>query len=122
MNVNKFFALSGLFLFITAPITTLSATTSYTQEVVQEKPKKEILISINSTYYKNPSQVIEGLFKQARIYDFTIDEKVKDIKNKNIQFKNKTVQQALDILSKLYNISFKVEEIGKEKFYSVETR
>ena len=120
--MNKFFALLGLFLIITASNTCLSAPKIINQEVVQEKTKKEILISINSTYYKNPSQVIEGLFKQAKIYDFTIDEKVKDLKNKNIQFKNKTLQQALDILSKLYNISFKVEEIGKEKFYSVETR
>ena len=117
---NLFFVLSFLST-LAAPLN------SYTQPVqpvfqVEEKTKKEILISINSTYYKNPAQVVEGVFKQARIYDFTIDEKVKEMKNKNIQFKNKTVQQALDILSKLYNITFKIEEIGKEKFYSVETR
>jgi hypothetical protein len=119
--MNNLFFVLGFISTLAAPLN------NYSQPVqpvfqVEEKTKKEILISINSTFYKDPSQVVEGVFKQARIYDFTIDEKVKEIKNKNIQFKNKTVQQALDILSKLYNVSFKVEEIGKEKFYSVETR
>ena len=119
--MNNLFFVLGFLSTLAAP---LNSYTKPAQPVfqVEEKTKKEILISINSTYYKNPAQVVEGVFKQARIYDFTIDEKVKEMKNKNIQFKNKTVQQALDILSKLYNITFKVEEIGKEKFYSVETR
>jgi hypothetical protein len=119
--MNNLFFVLGFISTLAAPLNNYSHTFQSGFQV-QEIPKKEILISTNSTYYKNPAQVVEGVFKQARIYDFTIDEKVKEIKNKNIQFKNKTVQQALDILSKLYNISFKVEEIGKEKFYSVETR
>lgn len=119
--MNNLFFVLGFLSTLAAPLN------NYSQPVYaiiqeDEKPKKEILISINSTYYKNPAQVVEGVFKQAKIYDFTIDDKVKDIKNKNIQFRNKTVQQTLDILSKLYNISFKVEEVGKEKFYSVEVR
>jgi hypothetical protein len=119
--MNNVFFVLGFLSTLAAPLNNYSKPV---QPVIQveDKPKKEILININSTFYKDPSQVVEGVFKQARIYDFTIDEKVKEIKNKNIQFKNKTVQQALDILSKLYNVSFKVEEIGKEKFYSVETR
>jgi len=120
--MNNLFAILGLACIISAPVEDFSAPNIYKQESQEEKPKKELLISINSTYYKNPSQVIEGFFKQAKIYDFTIDDKVKELKNKNIQFKNKTVQQSIDILSKLYNITFKVEEIGKEKFYSVEVR
>jgi hypothetical protein len=120
--MNNIFCLLGLAVILSAPVENFSAPVLTIQETVPEKTKKEILISTNSTYYNNPSQVIEGVFKQARIYDFTIDEKVKELKNRNIQFKNKTVQQAFDILSKLYNISFKVEEIGKEKFYSVEAR
>lgn len=120
--MNKIFAILGLAVIISAPIKNYAASIPITTQAGDEKPKKEILVSINSTFYKNPSQVVEGVFKQAGIYDFTIDEKVKDLKNKNIQFKNKTVQQALDILSRLYNITFKVEEIGKDKFYTVEAR
>ena len=119
--MNNVFFVLGFLSTLAAPLNNYSKPV---QPVIQveDKPKKEILININSTFYKDPSQVVEGVFKQARIYDFTIDVNVKEIKNKNIQFKIKSVQQALDILSKLYNVSFKVEEIGKEKFYSVETR
>lgn len=84
-----------------------------------EKPKKEILISIRSNYYKDANSVIEAVFKQANILDFSIDEKVKEIKSKNIQFKNKTLMQTFEILSKFYNIKFEITEIGKDKFYAV---
>jgi hypothetical protein len=81
--MNNLFFVLGFISTLAAPLN------NYSQPVqpvfqVDEKPKKEILVSINSTYYKNPSQVVEGVFKQARIYDFTIDEKVKESKNKNI--------------------------------------
>ena len=85
----------------------------------EEKPKKEILISMRSNFYQNASSVIESVFKQANINDFSIDEKVKDIKAKNIQFRNKTLSQSLDILSKFYNVKFEITDVGKDKFYSV---
>lgn len=88
-------------------------------EQEEDKPKKEILISMRSNFYQNASSVIESVFKQANINDFSIDEKVKDIKAKNIQFRNKTLSQSLDILSKFYNVKFEIADVGKDKFYSV---
>ena len=44
---------------------------SYSQDI--PKPKKEILISVNSTYYKNAKEVVEGFFKQANIRNKSID-------------------------------------------------
>ena len=114
-NLFAFLTCLGLF---TAPY---HFYTPSMQSVFQtdEKPKKEILISIRSNYYQDANSVIEAVFKQANILDFSIDEKVKEIKSKNIQFKNKTLLQTFEILSKFYNIKFEITEIGKEKFYAV---
>lgn len=89
-----------------------------------EKPKKEILVSISSKYYKNPVQVIEGFFKQANIYDFSIadNEKLEKMDVGNFQFRNRTIDQAIKRLSSEYKIVFEVEEIGKDKVYKVKMR
>lgn len=92
----------------------LLSSSVYAQE---PKPKKEILISISSGYYKNATQVIEGFLKQAQISDFYIDERIEKIERKNFQFKNKTVDQSVNLLSQFYNIEFKFAE--KKDFVTV---
>jgi len=89
-----------------------------------EKPKKEILISTRSKFYKNPVQVIEGFFKQAGIYDFSIEdnEKLEKMDVGNFQFMNKTIDQAIKRLSAEYKIVFEIEEMGKDKVYRVKMR
>lgn len=89
-----------------------------------EKPKKEILVSISSKYYKNPVQVIEGFFKQANIYDFSIldNEKLRKMDVGNFQFRNITIDQAIKRLSSEYKIVFEIEEVGKDKVYKVKMR
>ena len=78
--------------------------------LAQDEPKpvkKEILVSMSSVYYKNATQVIEGFLKQARITDFFIDERIEKIERKNFQFKNKTIDQSVSLLSQFYNVEFK---------------
>jgi RNA binding exosome subunit len=87
---------------------------AYAQE---PKTKKEILVSISSGYYKNATQVIEGFLKQAQISDFFIDERIEKIERKNFQFKNKTVDQTVNLLSQFYSIEFKFTE--KKDFVTV---
>ncbi len=48
--------------------------------------------------------------KQANISDFFIDKKVDTIESKNFQFKNKTIDQAISLLSRYYNVEFKFSE------------
>ena len=76
----KFLSIVAIFLLLT--------NSAFCQD---QKPKKEILVSISSNYYKNANGVIEGFFKQANITDFFIDEKIEKIERKNFQFKNKTI-------------------------------
>jgi hypothetical protein len=92
----------------------LLSSSVYAQE---PKQKKEVLISMSSAYYKNASQVIEGFLKQAQISDFFIDERIEKIERKNFQFKNKTVDQTVNLLSQFYNIEFKFTE--KKDFVTV---
>lgn len=121
--MNNVFAILGCLCLISTPLRGFSQPVeSFLQ--VDEKPKKEILISIRSKFYKNPVQVIEGFFKQAGIYDFSIedDEKLEKIDVGNFQFKNKTIEQAIKRLSSEYKIVFEIEEVGKDKVYKVKMR
>jgi hypothetical protein len=61
--------------------------------------------------------VIEGFLKQAQISDFFIDERIEKIERKNFQFKNKTVDQTVNLLSQFYSIEFKFTE--KKDFVTV---
>ena len=121
--MNNYFAVLGCLCLLSVPVKAFSQPI---QPIVQvdEKPKKEILISIRSKFYRNPVQVIEGFFKQAGIYDFSIedDEKLEKMDVGNFQFKNKTVDQAIKRLSSEYKIVFEVEEVGKDKVYKVKMR
>jgi len=121
--MNNYFAVLVCLCVLSSPI---NAFFQPIQPIIQvdEKPKKEILISIRSKFYKNPVQVIEGFFKQANIYDFSIedDEKLEKMDVGNFQFKNKTVDQAIKRLSAEYKIVFEVEEVGKDKVYKVKMR
>lgn len=102
----KFLSIFALFLFLSSA--------AFSQD---QKPKKEILVSISSGYYRNATSVIEGFFKQANITDFYIDEKIEKMERKNFQFKNKTVDQSVSLLSMFYNVEFKFTE--KKDFVTV---
>ena len=121
--MNNLFFVLGFLSTLAAPLD------NYSQPVqpyfqVDEKPKKEILISIRSKFYRNPVEVIEGFFKQAGIYDFSIEdnEKLEKMDVGNFQFKNKTVDQSMKRLSSEYKIVFEIEEVGKDKVYKVKMR
>jgi len=102
----KFLSIVAIFLFLSS--------SAFSQD---QKPKKEILVSISSNYYRNATSVIEGFFKQANITDFFIDEKIEKMERKNFQFKNKTVDQSVNLLSMFYNVEFKFSE--KKDFVTV---
>lgn len=87
-----------------------------------EKPKKEILISLNSTYYRNAKEVIEGFFKQANIRNKYIDSSLEKEEKKNFSFVDFTIDEAIGYLSSKYNVQFTVETIGKKKIYNVEPK
>ncbi len=93
---------------------------SYSQDI--PKPKKEILISINSTYYKNAKEVVEGFFKQANIKNKSIDSSLEKAEQKNFSFVGFTIEETMEYLSSKYNIVFKVQSIGKNKIYDVEVK
>jgi hypothetical protein len=90
---------------------------------VEEKAKKEILISIqgNKENYQTPIKVIEGLFKQAGIIDFFIEnpEKIEKKEVGIFQFRNKPLSKAIKIISSIYDLDFEIENDGNEKFYKV---
>ena len=87
-----------------------------------EKPKKEILISLNSTYYRNAKEVIEGFFKQANIRNKYIDSSLEKEDKKNFSFVDFTIDEAIGYLSSKYNVQFTVETLGKKKIYNVEPK
>ena len=79
--------------------------------------KKPVLITLNSRYYKNASQVVEGFFKQAKIFNYSIDIKLEKEDTRNFRFSEKTIEQSSELLSKLYNIT--IESNDKKDFYIV---
>ena len=119
--MNNVFAVIGLMCLVTAPVENpiLPA-----QPVIQvdEKPKKEILISINSSFYRNAKEVVEGFFKQANIRNKYIDSSLEKLDKKNFSFVDFTVDEAVEYLSSKYNVQFSVETIGKKKIYNVEPK
>jgi hypothetical protein len=88
----------------------------------EPKPKKEIMISINSTYYRNAKEVLEGFFKQANIKNKSIDSTLDKTDKKNFSFVDFTQEEAMEYLSAKYNIVFNVQSIGKKKIYNVELK
>jgi hypothetical protein len=88
----------------------------------EPKPKKEISISINSSYYRNAKEVVEGFFKQANIKNKYIDSSLDKADKKNFSFVDFTVDEAVEYLSSKYNVQFSVETIGKKKIYNVEPK
>ena len=88
----------------------------------EPKPKKEISISLNSSYYRNAKEVIEGFFKQANIRNKYIDSSLDKADKKNFSFVDFTVDEAVEYLSSKYNVRFTVETIGKKKIYNVEPK
>lgn len=124
--MNILFAILGLACIISAPLENNSAPNIYTQEFQEEKPKKDILISIqgNKENYKTPVKVIEGLFKQAGIVEYYIEnpEKIEKKEVGIFQFRNRTLSQAIKIISSIYELEFVIEDDSKNKFYKVKMR
>lgn len=121
--MNDVFVILGFLCLFSSPIKGFHQPVQpYVQ--VDEKPKKEILISIRSKFYNNPVQVIESMFKQANIYDFSIEDnkKLEAMDVGNFQIKNKTLDNVIKRLSAEYKIVFEVEEVNKEKTYKVKMR
>lgn len=119
--MNNVFAVFGLMCFLSAPIENFFIPYQLTMQA-DEKPKKEILISLNSTYYRNAKEVVEGFFKQANIRNKYIDSSLEKLDKKNFSFVDFTVDEAVEYLSSKYNVQFTVETIGKKKIYNVEPK
>ena len=107
-------------IFLTLATFFLFGTSSKAQD--EPKPKKEISISLNSSYYRNAKEVIEGFFKQANIRNKYIDSSLDKADKKNFSFVDFTVDEAIEYLSSKYNVQFNVETIGKKKIYNVEPK
>jgi hypothetical protein len=90
---------------------------------VEEKAKKEVFISmqVNKENYQTPVKVIEGLFKQAGIIDFYIEnpEKIEKKEVGIFRFQNRPLSKAIKIISSIYDLDFEIEIDGNEKFYKV---
>ncbi len=119
--MNNVFAVFGLVSLFSAPIANFSQPVSPMVQV-DDKPKKEILISINSSFYRNAKEVVEGFFKQANIRNKYIDSSLEKLDKKNFSFVDFTVDEAVEYLSSKYNVQFSVETIGKKKIYNVEPK
>jgi hypothetical protein len=119
--MNNIFAILSFFCILPTPIKGFSQPVQFMFQV-DEKPKKEILISLNSTYYRNAKEVIEGFFKQANIRNKYIDSSLDKLDKKNFSFVDFTLDEAIGYLSSKYNVTFTVETIGKKKIYNVEPK
>ena len=119
--MNKVITVLGFLCVLSAPMKVLSQPV---QPLFQadEKPKKEILISLNSTYYRNAKEVLEGFFKQANIRNKYIDSSLDKADKKNFSFVDFTVEEAMEYLSSKYDVKFTIESIGKKKIYNVEPK
>ena len=119
--MNNLFAVLSLMCLVPSPVKNPILPV---QPVIQvdEKPKKEILISINSSFYRNAKEVVEGFFKQANIRNKYIDSSLEKLDKKNFSFVDFTVDEAVEYLSSKYNVQFSVETIGKKKIYNVEPK
>jgi len=119
--MNNVFAILGCLCIVLSPVESFSQPVQPIFQV-DEKPKKEILISLNSTYYRNAKEVIEGFFKQANIRNKYIDSSLDKLDKKNFSFVDFTLDEAIGYLSSKYNVTFTVETIGKKKIYNVEPK
>jgi len=119
--MNNVFAILGCLCIVLSPVESFSQPAQLIFQV-DEKPKKEILISLNSTYYRNAKEVIEGFFKQANIRNKYIDSSLDKLDKKNFSFVDFTLDEAIGYLSSKYNVEFSVETIGKKKIYNVEPK
>lgn len=116
--MNNLFAMMSLICLFPSPM----SMPAHTIIQVDEKPKKEILISLNSSFYRNAKEVVEGFFKQANIKNKYIDSSLEKLDKKNFSFIDFTVDEAIEYLSSKYNVQFTVETIGKKKIYNVEPK
>lgn len=103
-----FLVLSLMFL----PISSINSQTPPTQ--------KEVKISLDSQFYNSASSVIVGFFKQAKIHNFFVDEKLEKEPVMNFKFRDKSIKETIELLSKIYSVDFVTTE--KKDFYFVNIR
>lgn len=84
-------------------------------QVPPQKP--EVKITLDSKFYNSASSVIVGFFKQAKINNFFVDEKLEKEPVMNFRFRDKSIQETIELLSKIYNVEFITTE--KKDFYFV---
>ena len=119
--MNDVFAILSCLCIFSSPVKDFYAPVQLNFQY-DEKTKKEILVSLNSTYYRNAKEVIEGFFKQANIRNKYIDSSLEKLDKKNFSFVDFTLDEAMGYLSSKYNVTFTVETIGKKKIYNVEPK
>ena len=107
--MKKIFLILSLLLF---PISSINSQT--------QPPEKEIKISLDSKFYNSASSVIVGFFKQAKIDNFFVDEKLEKQPVMNFKFRDKSIKDTIELLSKIYDIDFVTSE--KKDFYFVNLR
>lgn len=91
----------------------ISSNVSYSQ--TNPPVKKEIKITLDSTFYKTASGVIVGYFKQAKITNYYIDSKLEEKTPLNFHFRDLTISQAEEVLKKIYKI--KIDKIDKNFYF-----
>ena len=82
--------------------------------------EKELKITLDSKFYNSASSVIVGFFKQAKINNFFVDEKLEKEPVMNFRFRDKSVKETIELLSKIYSVEFITTE--KKDFYFVNLR
>lgn len=82
--------------------------------------EKEVKITLDSKFYNSASSVIVGFFKQAKINNFFVDEKLEKEPVMNFRFRDKSVKETIELLSKIYSVEFITTE--KKDFYFVNIR
>lgn len=102
-------------IFLLIALFTLSISTVFGQ--VPTTNEKEVKITLDSKYYNSASSVIIGFFKQAKITNYFIDESLEKNSTLNFRFKQKTVNETIELLSKVYSVDFQTNE--KKDFYFV---
>lgn len=120
--MKNIFAAFGCLCLLSMPLVSVSAPVNFYQE---DKPKKEIKISMNSSNYREGTtelKILEGFLKQANIKDRYLHSSLNKLSDKYFFFEEATVDEAMEILSIVFDVQFNIKTVGKKKFCFVEPR